>query len=421
MTGAGGVQTSFPIAWLIYAVPKGWQYINFIHFLAPFVVLGIGLDDIFVFTSFFETTRPYAGHFALDTRLTSTFMRASGATLATSTTSAFAFAANIFSPVPAVQSFGLLLATIVVVNYLLVITWLPVCLAVWDRYILQPGLRRAARGKTAGCLGCCLETSAATAANEAAAADTPAPPPRLLEYGTVAWPFTQPPPHHRLAAPPEFREPIRVPGAAAAGGSRRARFFGAAFDLVWRLRWLTIPLVIAVTIAGAIGTARLTPPPTSEPPLFQREHNVQFFWRYSNSDEANNRPTCPTCRNSFADTFRDPVDVINNPGKYFTDDGGGQLIGKAEVRLPPVCAHPSCRALGFCATSTPTAMRCHRVAPAYNQAHGAAPLDHPLLVRHLGGPTAKVVGTFAGPEQRGGGPRVGRAPRQHRQHAQCGG
>lgn len=43
-----------------------------------------------------------------------------------STTSAFAFAANIFSPVPAVQSFGLLLATLVVVNFVLAVTWLPV-------------------------------------------------------------------------------------------------------------------------------------------------------------------------------------------------------------------------------------------------------------------------------------------------------
>jgi predicted RND superfamily exporter protein len=93
-------------------------------------VLGIGIDDIFVFCSFFDATRPYANHFALDTRLTLTFMRSSGATLATSTTSAFAFASNIFSPVPAVQSFGLLLATLVIVNWLLVITFTPVALAV---------------------------------------------------------------------------------------------------------------------------------------------------------------------------------------------------------------------------------------------------------------------------------------------------
>ena len=82
---------TFPIAWLLYAAPRGWQTINFIHFLAPFVVLGIGLDDIFVCTSLFGAARPYAAHFALDTRLTLTMARASSATLATSTTSAFAF------------------------------------------------------------------------------------------------------------------------------------------------------------------------------------------------------------------------------------------------------------------------------------------------------------------------------------------
>lgn len=71
-----------------------------------------------------------------------------------STTSAFAFAANIFSPVPAIQSFGLLLATLVIVNYILAISWLPVCLAVWDKHFEFP--RRAAEARGQG--GCCTCT-----------------------------------------------------------------------------------------------------------------------------------------------------------------------------------------------------------------------------------------------------------------------
>ena len=224
MHDACAVQASFPLAWLAYAVTHGWRYINFLHFLAPFVILGIGLDDIFVFVSFFEVTRPYARHFALDTRLTQAFTRASGATLATSTTSAFAFAANVFSPIPAVQSFGLLLATLVVTNYILAVTWLPVCLAVWDRHIMFPALRRADEAAAFGgilptgrvrpwaALCCCLETvSTAVYTMSIRPGFAPRAPPRVLEYGRIAWPLVKPPPNHRLATPATDRAPLRVP------------------------------------------------------------------------------------------------------------------------------------------------------------------------------------------------------------------
>jgi hypothetical protein len=77
------MQVSFPISWFFYSYPKGSKFVNFIHFLAPFVMLGIGLDDIFVSIAFFQNTRPFMGYFALDTRLTSTFHQASSAMLAT--------------------------------------------------------------------------------------------------------------------------------------------------------------------------------------------------------------------------------------------------------------------------------------------------------------------------------------------------
>lgn len=38
-------------------------------------------------------------------------------------------------------------------------------------------------------------------------------------------------------------------------------------------------LVVGASVAGGIGATSLTEPPTSEPPLFHSDHNVQFFWR----------------------------------------------------------------------------------------------------------------------------------------------
>lgn len=68
---------------MLYSSPRDWQHVSFIHFLAPFVMLGIGLDDIFVTLSFFKNTRPFMGHFALDTRLTCALSQAASSMLAT--------------------------------------------------------------------------------------------------------------------------------------------------------------------------------------------------------------------------------------------------------------------------------------------------------------------------------------------------
>jgi Patched family len=257
-------------------------------------------DDIFVFTTFYRNTLRLAPQFAIDTRMTQVFNASASACLATSTTSAFAFAANIFSPVPAIQSFGLLLALLVVVNYVLAITWLPISLMAWDRYIMLPSMKRAACADgdgppVCGCiprgwLFCFLEADSAesrtsrlrgsyTASLRAA---TPLSP-RVLEYDRIAWPFTAPPPMHRLARAPSQRPPVVLPqpvGPIVAEkrswwARLRNDFFGSMFDVIWRARWVALLLCLAVGIAGAIGTAKLTQPPTSEPPLFNRDHNVQ--------------------------------------------------------------------------------------------------------------------------------------------------
>lgn len=297
------MQVSFPIAWLIYARPRDWEYITFIHFLAPFVILGIGLDDIFVSVSFFQNTRPFMGHFALDTRLTHAFSKASGAMLATSTTSAFAFAANVFSPVPAIQSFGLLLAVLVIVNYVLAVTWLPVCLAVWDYHIEFPRRAREAAGKCTFCsctlLRCCCMGgggSAGTAAPGGAGATlrlvSGGQAPRALEFKQVVLPFYKPKRvtneimRHRLLHPKrepkivipwdELAEVAKANSYVCCGHTFDMRkYVGWMFDVIFRVRWLTIAACIIVTILGIIGTAKLESPPTSEPPLFESDHNVQ--------------------------------------------------------------------------------------------------------------------------------------------------
>lgn len=110
-----------------------------------------------------------------------------------------------------------------------------------------------------------------------------------------------------------------------------------------RVRWLAVALVVGAAVAGTIGTINLRQPPTSEPPLFEHEHNVQFFWRYQNSEEADNVPVCFSCARPLTDAFADPVGFAANPAGYLGADPDKPIVETATVcpRFVTLCRHQS--------------------------------------------------------------------------------
>ena len=49
MSGLAGVVLSFPVTWAFYSVVLRIRYMGLLNFIALFVIVGIGVDDIFVF------------------------------------------------------------------------------------------------------------------------------------------------------------------------------------------------------------------------------------------------------------------------------------------------------------------------------------------------------------------------------------
>ena len=127
---------SFPVAYAFYAYVLRLKSISVMQFLAIFIILGIGVDDVFVFYDFFEDASRAVGvrGDTLEARLNYAYDHAGRAMLVTSMTSAAAFAANLASAIPAVQIFGVFIAIMVLVNYFLVVTWFPACLCAYERY-----------------------------------------------------------------------------------------------------------------------------------------------------------------------------------------------------------------------------------------------------------------------------------------------
>ena len=128
---------SMPMAFLIYRFVFGINYFTQLHGCAIFLALGIGADDIFVFTDGWKQSK-YIN--ALETkldRLQFTFSRTKVAVFNTSFTTTVAFLATAISPAMPISSFGIYAALTIICNYLFVLIFTPALILIYTTYILK--------------------------------------------------------------------------------------------------------------------------------------------------------------------------------------------------------------------------------------------------------------------------------------------
>ncbi|XP_058493057.1 protein dispatched homolog 3 isoform X2 [Solea solea] len=132
--GLASIGLSCLMALFLYHVVFGVRYLGILNGVAAFVIIGIGVDDVFVFISTFRQ----ASHLRQpQQRMIYTIKTAGRATFLTSFTTAAAYAANTFSQIPAVHDFGLFMALIVSCCWLWVSVLMPAALCIWARHV-QP-------------------------------------------------------------------------------------------------------------------------------------------------------------------------------------------------------------------------------------------------------------------------------------------
>ncbi|PWA19700.1 hypothetical protein CCH79_00006861 [Gambusia affinis] len=130
--GLAAIGQSCLMALFLYHVVFGVRYLGILNGVAAFVIIGIGVDDVFVFISTFRQ----ASHLRRPReRMIYTVKTAGRATFLTSFTTAAAYAANTFSQIPAVHDFGLFMALIVSCAWLWVSVVMPAALCVWTRHV----------------------------------------------------------------------------------------------------------------------------------------------------------------------------------------------------------------------------------------------------------------------------------------------
>jgi protein dispatched 1 len=106
---------------------------------------GIGADDAFIFVKIWQcvltervkassmvTTSDRHSDILLQT-MSYTFRHAALSMLTTSLTTACAFYASYVSSITAVRCFGIFSGTAIIVNYMLMISWLPACISIAEK------------------------------------------------------------------------------------------------------------------------------------------------------------------------------------------------------------------------------------------------------------------------------------------------
>lgn len=126
------IVTPIAMAYYLFRVISGVKSVGILSGISVFIIIGIGVDDVFVFVN---TFRQAHSSISLESRLSRTLVTAGKSTFFTSFTTCVAFLANYFSEMPAIRYFGLFMALIVGSCWVTVFTIMPPALNMWHRYI----------------------------------------------------------------------------------------------------------------------------------------------------------------------------------------------------------------------------------------------------------------------------------------------
>eukprot|EP01128_Nolandella_sp_AFSM9_P009260 TRINITY_DN587_c0_g1_i3.p1 TRINITY_DN587_c0_g1~~TRINITY_DN587_c0_g1_i3.p1 ORF type:complete len:1001 (-),score=200.14 TRINITY_DN587_c0_g1_i3:470-3322(-) len=128
---------SFPVTYFIHKIIYGFYWMGILNFLSLFILLGIGADDVFIIVDAWKQSHG-AGkrvNSTLASKMTFTWVRASKTMLVTTCTTAAAFFANALSEIPPIMEFGIFTGTLVIINYLLVISFFSAVLIIRHKYL----------------------------------------------------------------------------------------------------------------------------------------------------------------------------------------------------------------------------------------------------------------------------------------------
>ncbi|XP_056424390.1 protein dispatched homolog 1 isoform X1 [Hyla sarda] len=129
--------SSLIVSYFLYRVVFKFEFFPFMNLTALIILVGIGADDAFVLCDVWNYTKFDKPHAETSETVSITLQHAALSMFVTSFTTAAAFYANYVSNITAIRCFGVYAGTAILVNYLLMVTWLPAVVVLHERYLLN--------------------------------------------------------------------------------------------------------------------------------------------------------------------------------------------------------------------------------------------------------------------------------------------
>ncbi|XP_062970423.1 protein dispatched homolog 1 isoform X2 [Cynocephalus volans] len=129
--------SSLIVSYFLYRVVFNFEFFPFMNLTALIILVGIGADDAFVLCDVWNYTKFDKPHAATSETVSITLQHAALSMFVTSFTTAAAFYANYVSNITAIRCFGVYAGTAILVNYVLMVTWLPAVVVLHERYLLN--------------------------------------------------------------------------------------------------------------------------------------------------------------------------------------------------------------------------------------------------------------------------------------------
>ena len=124
---------SFLLAYFIYHVVFRLTFFPFMNVLSALVLIAIGADDVFIFYDTWFQMNENTFEITMEDLLSQTFHHAILSIFITSVTTSAAFISNVASSITAIKCFGIFSGIAILVNFIMMMTWIPSVFVIWYR------------------------------------------------------------------------------------------------------------------------------------------------------------------------------------------------------------------------------------------------------------------------------------------------
>lgn len=122
------------ISYFIYSILFGIGFFPYMNLMAVVLLIGVGVDDVFLYCRIWSLAKLEKNIGTLEKVISDTLKNATLSMFVTSATTAGALYANIISNITALRCFAVFGGTVIVVNFLLMITWIPATIVLHDKW-----------------------------------------------------------------------------------------------------------------------------------------------------------------------------------------------------------------------------------------------------------------------------------------------